>query len=381
MKIFYEGTPLFKNKNIPQAGIAHYVYNIFIELQKLDSKNSYEVFGLNFFGKPQDFKQNFPKGTKFHLIKYIPGKIWNLSNRRLILLPLEILLGKKADIFIFTQFRLYPTLFAKERYVMIYDIAFEHFPEFVEKKNLQFLKRRVPEAARKANKIITISEATRDDLIAVYGVKREKIIVAPCAVNPSIYKPTKMTQKLRDKYNLPKQYILYIGTIEPRKNLKRLVEAYSCLPSNLKNEYPLVLAGGRGWNDRSILEAIRRVSKDSTIIQTGYVDEADIPAIYSGAKIFLYPSNYEGFGMQVLEAMACDTPVLTSNNSSLSEVGGDAVYYVDEKSVHSISRGIEKLLGDSGLRDKLIKKGRQQIKKFSWQKSVKIIIKALNASS
>lgn len=381
MKIFYEGTALFKNKNIPQAGIAHYVYNIFLELKKLDTANSYEVFGLNFFGKSQYFKKNFPKNTKFHLIKYIPGKVWNFSNRRLALPPLEILFGKKADIFIFTQFRLYPTLFAKKRYVMIYDIAFEHFPEFVEKKNLKFLKRRVPEAARKANKIITISEATRDDLIAVYGVKREKIIVAPCAVNPNIYKPTKMTQKLRDKYSLPKQYILYIGTIEPRKNLKRLVEAYSCLPSNLKNEYPLVLAGGRGWNDRSILEAIRRVSKDSTIIQTGYVDEADIPAIYSGAKVFLYPSNYEGFGMQILEAMACNVAVLTSNNSSLSEVGGDAAYYVDEKSVDSIAKGIETLLLDAKLRLDLIKKGREQIKKFSWQKSAQAIIKAINTSS
>lgn len=379
MKIFYEGTSLFKNKNIPQAGIAHYVYNIFLELNKLDKRNSYEVFGLNFFGKPQDFKQNFPKNTKFHLIKYIPGKVWNLSNRRLKLPPLELLLGKKAEVFIFTQFRLYPTVFAKKRYVMIHDIAFEHLPQFIETKNLQYLKRRVPEAANKADKIITISQATRDDLIATYDVAPEKIIVAPCAVDTKRYKPTKLTEGIISKYNLPEKYVLYLGTMEPRKNLKRLVDAYAHLPQNLKDEYPLVLAGGKGWNDGPILKSITKARENSTIIQTGYVDEADIPALYSGASAFLYPSNYEGFGMQILEAMACNTPVLTGSNSSLPEVGGDAAYYVDEKSVASISKGIEKLITDKSLVDAMIKKGRVQITKFSWKESAQIIIDSINS--
>ena len=125
MKIFYEGTALFKNKRVPQAGIAHYVYNIYKNLAELDKQNEYEVFGLNFFGKPKDFKNNFPKGTKFDLIQYIPGKAWNLLNRRLAIPPMETILGKKADVFIYTQFRLYPSVFAKKRFVVIYDIAFE----------------------------------------------------------------------------------------------------------------------------------------------------------------------------------------------------------------------------------------------------------------
>lgn len=378
MKIFYEGTPLFKNKNVPQAGIAHYVYNIFLELKGRDKQNSHEVFGLNFFGKSMEFKQNFPKNTKFHLIKYIPGKIWNFSNRRLLLPPLELLLGKRADVFIFTQFRLYPTLLAKKRYVMIHDIAFEHFPQYIETKNLQYLRRRVPEAAKKADTIITISQSTRNDLIATYNVEPSKIIVAPCAVDTDRYRSTKLSAEVVKKYNLPDKYVLYLGTMEPRKNLKRLVEAYAKLPKKLQGEYPLVLAGGKGWNDEAILRAIKKAQEKVKIIQTGYIDEDDIPMLYSGATVFLYPSNYEGFGMQILEAMACNTPVLTGKNSSLPEVGGDAAYYVNEKSINSISQGIEKLLKDPTLRAEMVKKGREQIKKFSWKKSAQKIIEAIN---
>jgi len=187
-----------------------------------------------------------------------------------------------------------------------------------------------------------------------------------------------ISQHIKNKYKIPDNYILYLGTIEPRKNITNLVKAYADLPRSLKDKYPLVLAGGGGWNDGDIKSAIAIAKKDSQIIQTGYVDEKDIPAIYSGAELFLYPSHFEGFGMQILEAMACSTPVLTANNSSLPEVGGDAAYYVDDKSIFSIKNGIEKLLKDSQLRQDMIKKGKQQINKFSWQESAQKIIDAIN---
>jgi|694.fasta_scaffold09449_14 glycosyltransferase involved in cell wall biosynthesis len=378
MKVFYEGTALFNNKRVPQAGIAHYVYNIYKNIVDLDKKNTYEVFGLNFFGKTKDFKSNFPKDTKFRLIQYIPGKVWNISNRRLVLPPMETILGAKADVYIYTQFRLYPSIFAKKKFVVIYDIAFEHYPEFIENKNLQYLKRRVPEAAKKSDKIITISEFTKNDLIKKYSVDPSKIIVAHCSVNTENFKRTQLTKRIKKKYNLPNDYLLYLGTIEPRKNIANLLRAYSKLPKNIKDQYPLVLAGGGGWNDDEIKSEIEKAKKDSQIIQTGYVDEKDIPALYSGAELFLYPSHFEGFGMQILEAMACGTPVLTAKNSSLPEVGGNAAYYVDDKSIDSIRNGIEKLLSDPDLRKELVKKGKQQIKKFSWKESAQKIIDAIN---
>jgi glycosyltransferase involved in cell wall biosynthesis len=378
MKVFVEGTSLFSDKRIPKAGIAHYTYNIYKNLVKLDTKNSYEVFGLNFYGRSSAFKKIFPKGTKFNLIRYIPGRAWNVINRKLKTPPLEMLLGKKADIFIFTNFRMYPTAFAKKRFTVIYDVAFKHHPEYIEANNLKFLNRRVPEAINKSDKIITISEFTKNDLIKKYSVDPSKIIVAHCAVNIENFKRTQLATSIKKKYNLPNDYLLYLGTIEPRKNIANLLRAYSKLPKNIKDQYPLVLAGGGGWNDDEIKSEIEKVKKDSQIIQTGYVDEKDIPALYSGAELFLYPSHFEGFGMQILEAMACGTPVLTAKNSSLTEVGGGAAYYVDDKSVESIKNGIEKLLNEPSLREDLIKKGKQQIKKFSWEKSAQKIIDAIN---
>ncbi len=378
MKVFYEGASLFKNKKIPQAGIAHYVYNIFLELKKLDKSNSYEMFGLNFFGTPTQFKQNFPKGTIFHTIKYIPGKVWNLFNRRVVLPPLEILLGKKADVFIFTQFRLYPTIFAKKRFTVIHDLAFKHHPEYTEKKNQKFLERRVPEAIKKSTKIFAVSEYTKRDIVKTYGTDASKIIVTYNAVDTDRFKKTQLTMNIKKKYNLPDYYLLYLGTIEPRKNIANLVRAYAELPKAIKDKYSLVLAGGGGWNDDEIKSTIKKSRKDSKIIQTGYVDEDDVSALYTGAELFLYPSNYEGFGMQILEAMACNTPVLTGKNSSLPEVGGDAAYYVNEKSVGSIAKGIETLLRSEKLQKEMVKKGREQIKKFSWSESAQKIIDAIN---
>jgi glycosyltransferase involved in cell wall biosynthesis len=225
---------------------------------------------------------------------------------------------------------------------------------------------------------LTISEFTKNDLVKKYGVDASKIIVAHCAVDPYKFKMTQLTAHTREKYKLPKDYLLYLGTIEPRKNIANLVKAYSKLPKHIKDQYPLVLAGGGGWNDDEIKLAIEYARKDSQIIQTGYVEEKDIPALYSGAELFLYPSHFEGFGMQILEAMACDTPVLTANNSSLPEVGGDAAYYVDDKSIDSIKDGIEKILDSPKLRLEMVKKGKQQIKNFSWKESAQKIIDAIN---
>ena len=378
MKVFYEGTSLFTNKRVPQAGIAHYTHNIYKNLVELDKKNEYEVFGLNFFGRPADFKSNFPGGTKFNLIRYIPGKIWNVTNRKLKMPPLEVLMGRQADVYIFTQFRMYPTLFAKKRFTVVHDLAFKHYPKYIEAKNLHFLERRAPEAIKKSDRIITISEFTKQDIIDTYGADPSKIIVSHCAVDTGKFKRTQLTPATREKYNLPKTYLLYLGTIEPRKNIANLVRAYSKLPKNIKDQYPLVLAGGGGWNDDEIKQAIDLARQNSEIIQTGYIEEKDIPALYSGAELFLYPSHFEGFGMQILEAMACGTPVLTANNSSLPEVGGDAAYYADDKSIDSIKNGIGKLLKDSQLRQDMIRKGRKQIKKFSWQESAQKIIDAIN---
>jgi glycosyltransferase involved in cell wall biosynthesis len=381
MKIFFEATPTFTNKRVPAAGIAHYIFHIYEGMKKYDKANEYIVFGLYFLTRSTEFKQMYPKDTRFKLIRYVPAKIFNLANRRAILPPIELMTAARADTYLFTHFRRFPTLPKAKTATIIYDIAYHHYPETINQKNLKYLERRVPQTVKKSDLLITISEASKQDLIKVYGADPAKIVVAPCGIDTSKFKLGKLSEGVRKKYNLPAHYILFVGSIEPRKNIERLVKAYSSLPENLQKKYSLVLAGGKGWNDEGIHKAIESVKEPANVVVTGYVDEDDIEQLYQGAALYAFPSLYEGFGMSILEAMACNIPVVTARNSSLPEVGGDAAVYVDEKSVKDIAVKIEYALTHPKQMQDLVKKGREQVKKFSWDKSAQIIVDSLNSLS
>ena len=378
MKIFFEATPTFTNKRVPAAGIAHYIFHIYKGLTKHDKANDYIIFGLYFLTRSTYFKQLYPKDTRFKLIRYVPAKIFNLANRRAVLPPLELMLAAKADVYLFTHFRRFPTLPGAKTATIIYDIAFHHYPETINEKNLKYLRRRVPQTVRKSDLLITISEAAKQDIVKVYDADPQKIIVAPCGIDTNKFKPGKLSQNVRKKYKLPDKYLLTVGSIEPRKNIERLVSAYNKLPDSLQKEYALVLAGGKGWNDEGIYRSIKEVKSPGKVIITGYIDEDDIEQLYAGASLYVFPSLYEGFGMSILEAMACDVPVITAQNSSLPEVAGDAALYVDELNQTDITKQIEYALTHPTEMQNLVEKGRNQIKKFSWDQSAQTILDSLN---
>ena len=173
--------------------------------------------------------------------------------------------------------------------------------------------------------------------------------------------------RARAKYNLPENFILFVGSIEPRKNLKGLLKAYQDLDGNIRKDIKLVLVGFKGWENREIMELIREMEGD--VFYIGYVPEEDLAKIYNLAHLMAYPSFYEGFGLPPLEAMACGCPVVVSKAASLPEVCGDAAYYVDPKEVTSIAGGISKVLSDEGLRAAQIKKGIAHADGFRWEKS------------
>jgi glycosyltransferase involved in cell wall biosynthesis len=193
-------------------------------------------------------------------------------------------------------------------------------------------------------------------------------------------KNTKEISIIKNKYNIKGEYILYTGTLEPRKNIVGILESYSMLLDEFKNEYSLVLAGGKGWLDDEIENKLNEL-KDLNIVRTGYVEDDDLPALYSGATLFIYPSFYEGFGMPPLEAMACGTPVITSNNSSLPEVVGNAGIMVDAKDTRSLTKNIEKVLKSKKLQSEMSKKGLKQAKNFSWEKSAKKLLELIESTS
>ena len=172
--------------------------------------------------------------------------------------------------------------------------------------------------------------------------------------------------------------MLFVSTLEPRKNVEGLIAAYRALPAKQRAETSLVLVGGRGWQDEGIREAIRqaRLAGDKVVLP-GYVDTEDMAAMYSGAEAFVFPSHYEGFGLPILEAMSCGTAVITADNSSLPEAGGDAALYVDSKNHEQLVDAMKKILTDDSFREKLVKKGYKQAAKFSWENCADTIIKAI----
>ena len=236
----------------------------------------------------------------------------------------------------------------------VHDLIPLIFPQYHNLRRNIYFRLFLKPALTRADKIIAVSNNTKADLIKYFHLSEAKIKVIHLGVDNK-FKPT-INKEILIKYNLPTDYLLFVGTLEPRKNLERLIQAYNSLHITQK----LVIVGKKGWDYKKLL-------KHKNIQFTDYVEEKDLPAIYSQAKLFIYPSLYEGFGLPVLEAMACGCPTITSNLSSLPEVAGDAALLINPYSVQDIARAINKLLNNSQLRLELSRKGLIQSKKFTWK--------------
>ena len=234
-------------------------------------------------------------------------------------------------------------------------------------------------AVDKAASILTISEATARDLASLFPVVKGKVTVMPLAADDkfkSTY-PKKELDTVRRRYGLKKPYAFFAGTLEPRKNLVQLIRSYAELPKPLRDKYDLVLAGKKGWDYESIFVAIEQLDLGDRVRHLDYVSDDDLARLYAAAEVFAFPSLYEGFGLPVLEAMQSGTPVLTSDLSSLPEVGDKAVLYADPTSDQSVTAGLERLLTDAALRRKLRAAGLKQAKTYSWKRTAEIAAEAL----
>lgn len=377
MKISVEATPLFQNRNIPRAGIAQYVYQVVARMITKFPDDHYTLFA-NKFGGGEVSEQLRRENTSRRVVKYVPGKAWGLASRKNLLPPLEFFMSQDQDVYWFTNFRTYSTLRKRKRITTIYDVAFSIYPEYIQAKNLAYLRDQVPRSLRLADRVITISDSAKHDLVTKFHAHPEKVIVAPCGVDTAFFRPTKHATAIGE-LGITGNYLLFVGTIEPRKNLTRIIKAYDALPKSYKDEYSLVLVGGKGWNDGEIQAEIARPRTSGRVILTGYVKDSVIPALYSQATAVLYPSLYEGFGLPIIEGLACGTPVITAKNSSLGEVAGKAALYVDEFSVQAISQGIRKLLDSETLQKQIVKAGAERVKKYTWDATADIIHRELTA--
>ncbi len=265
-----------------------------------------------------------------------------------------------------------PLVFPGRGVVTVHDLGYRYFPQahpFVSRLYLDLSTRY---SARRAAIILADSEATRRDLTAYYGIDPAKIRVVYPGVEGLSRASDAEIAAMRAKHRLPERYLLFLGTLQPRKNIARLIAAYQRWKDGHPDEnVALVLAGRKGWFSADI------PTDRPDVIVTGYVDDQDVAALYSGALALTFPSLYEGFGFPVIEAMRCGTPVLCSNTSSLPELVGDAALQVDPLDVAQIAAGIERLLQDADLRTHLVQRGSTQVARFTWRAAAEQTLWAL----
>lgn len=252
----------------------------------------------------------------------------------------------------------------------IHDLAFEHLPETFTRRGSFQLKLTVRRTAQRAARIATVSEYSRQDLLRTYKLSPEKVVVTYNGVESHFTSQPLLneTEQLRQSFGISRNYLLAVGSLQPRKNLIRLIRAYAKLRSENENFRPqLVIVGRKLWLADDIFAEIRRQRWADDVILTGYVSDEDLPKLYRQATAFVYPSLFEGFGLPPVEAMACGTPVITSNVSSLPEVTGNAALLIDPLDQRSIELALLQITADSSLRERLKERGIEQAKRFTWR--------------
>nr|WP_300182945.1 glycosyltransferase family 1 protein [uncultured Agathobaculum sp.] len=287
-------------------------------------------------------------------------RIWNA-----IPLPYDRLFRPKADLNVFFNYIVPPSIEGKTM-TTIHDMTYLRFPETMDRRNLKRLQDGIEYSVARSAHIVTDSEFSKQEIMQLLNIPLEKISVVPGA--PSLTDRFVDFSEMADKYHIDKPYILYVGTIEPRKNLVRLMQAFAALK---KNGFPhqLVLAGGKGWENEDIYQTADRLFHYGEIVFTGYISDAEKNTLYQNAEAFVFPSLYEGFGIPPLEAMHFGCPVVCANAASLPEVVGDAAQLVDPMEVDSIAEGMLRVLADEPYRMKLVQSGYAQAKKFNWDDS------------
>lgn len=297
-----------------------------------------------------------------------------------VLPPLDALLGR--GVYLFPNFGNWP-LWRSPSLTVIHDLVFLRHPDTVERRTGARLRAGAQRWIRRSSLVLTPSEFSRQELIDALDVEPARVVVMPLGVDQTVFspRPAEEVNATLGRLGLAPGYVLFLGNIEPRKNLARLVRAYGLLTPALKREHPLVLAGGSSWRAEGIESALAsaRERGDPVVRVPGRLGDGDLPALISGAAMLAHPALYEGFGLVPLQAMACGTPVLVSNRSAMPEVVGDAGLYVDPLREDTITEALHTMLSDAGLRASLAVAGRARASTFTWTRSVRQFLAALDS--
>lgn len=347
------------------GGIGRYVRELVAALAALDRDTPYRLYVQ---GAHRDKLPNSP-GANFtwkasRISTEWSARIWH---RARLPIPIELWTGR-IDLFHATDFVLPPT--RARTLLTVHDLSFVRRPETAFPALKAYLDQVVPRSIQRADHILADSQATKTDLIDVYAVQPDKVTVLLSGVDSRFQPvPDSEIERVRIKYGIAHApYLFNVGTVQPRKNYERLMQALATLPAPYA-DVQLVIAGGKGWLQDPIYQAVDRLKLSERVQFIGFADDKDLPALYSGARAVPFVSLYEGFGLPVLEAMACGVPVVTSNVSSMPEAAGEAALLVDPESVDQIRDTMIRVLGDESLRADLIQRGLERAQSFTWRRA------------
>ena len=374
MKIAFDSQILFERQKTGIGRNSEAIISNYIQLGTDDIVLNY--FRMLEENKREEVIDHYLSNHKVNInkCKWFHSLLYNRLNRYLRL-PYKLFFREEADVTQFFNYVLPPGVKGKTA-LYVYDMAYKVYPETIGEKTLRMLNENLAESCRRADRIITISEFSKQEIIKYLGIPSEKIAVVPCAVDHSIYNNIIDLDELtviKKKFNIDQDYFLYLGTLEPRKNIERLIDAYAALHKRDTLIPKLVIAGKNGWNYDNVYKKVNDYKINENVIFTGYIDAEEAVTLLKGALAFVFPSIYEGFGMPPLEAMACGVPIITSNVSSLPEVVQDAGYLIDPFSAEELSEAMFEIINNSEQRKRLIEKGLKRAKKFTWKGSAELL--------
>ncbi len=364
----------------PMAGLGRYTFNIIRCLLSLDERHNLYLFGGNNFFKEVFFYTNGDIESEIWRRVFVPPFPFKKITR--VLLPLwakKVELSRAdIDVFLGTSFK---GIFDKsfKTVVTVHDMVHEYYPETIPSNMLRYLRNGLSRCLERSHLVIAVSDNTKKDIVKFLGVPNEKVWVIYNGID-EIFRPVKEENKLKEirwKYNLPDKFLLYIGAIQPRKNIVGIIKAFKLLFQDRDFDHKLVIGGGTGWKKKDIYTIIKELELKERVVFTPYIPDKDLPYIYNLADVFVFPSFYEGFGFPVLEAMACGVPVVTSDISCLPEIAGDAAVLVNPNLSVDIAEGIRMVISDEEFKKALVERGLKRSREFTWKRCVRETLRAL----
>lgn len=365
MRIAFDAAPLLDEH---MSGVGHCEAGLALALQRLYPEHAYT---FNYFsvrgsaGKRQRLSPYMLPGSETNTPTFSP-LVYRMMTQ-FIPVPYRWFFGNKADITHYFNYIVPPGVSGRTL-VTVHDMVIRAFPETMRARTKTLLRVGLERSMKRADRIITVSEFSRQEILKYYPRYEDKIRIVRCGVDLDKFQPAspEEIERVRSSVGLPEEYFLFMGNVEPRKNLLRLIQAYAKLAERMPQVPKLVVAGANGWRNSEIYESVQKPELIDRVQFTNYIPEGDLRGLVCGATAFLFPSVYEGFGIPPLEAMACGVPVMASKTASLPEVTGDCAVQIDPYDLDSMAQGMEQLYTDAALRQDLAARGRERAKTLTW---------------